>query len=148
MTRGFLLGATAGRTTLQGEGLQHDDGHILDQGRQDDGLAALQPPLLGISVDPAYEADLLIAQCAAFGRAACRRDGADAGRSRVGTDVVAPPSYSGATWVGQRTDQKTFARPYATRRTEPARQDTESSRAAAAPRTAAARRRASRGRQR
>jgi pyruvate dehydrogenase E1 component len=27
MARGFLLGATAGRTTLQGEGLQHDDGH-------------------------------------------------------------------------------------------------------------------------
>jgi pyruvate dehydrogenase E1 component len=25
--RGFLVGATAGRTTLQGEGLQHDDGH-------------------------------------------------------------------------------------------------------------------------
>ena len=25
--RGFLLGATAGRTTLHGEGLQHDDGH-------------------------------------------------------------------------------------------------------------------------
>lgn len=25
--RGFLLGATAGRTTLQGEGLQHNDGH-------------------------------------------------------------------------------------------------------------------------
>ena len=25
--RGFLLGATAGRTTLNGEGLQHDDGH-------------------------------------------------------------------------------------------------------------------------
>ena len=27
--RGFLLGATAGRTTLLGEGLQHDDGHSL-----------------------------------------------------------------------------------------------------------------------
>jgi pyruvate dehydrogenase E1 component len=27
MAKGFLLGATAGRTTLQGEGLQHDDGH-------------------------------------------------------------------------------------------------------------------------
>src|SRR5262249_36093190 len=27
MTRGFLLGATAGRTTLTGEGLQHADGH-------------------------------------------------------------------------------------------------------------------------
>jgi pyruvate dehydrogenase E1 component len=25
--RGFMLGATAGRTTLTGEGLQHDDGH-------------------------------------------------------------------------------------------------------------------------
>src|SRR5688500_19418602 len=25
-TRGFLLGATAGRTTLSGEGLQHQDG--------------------------------------------------------------------------------------------------------------------------
>ncbi len=27
--RGFLLGATAGRTTLSGEGLQHQDGHSL-----------------------------------------------------------------------------------------------------------------------
>ena len=27
--RGFLIGATAGRTTLEGEGLQHDDGHNL-----------------------------------------------------------------------------------------------------------------------
>lgn len=28
-SRGFLLGATAGRTTLMGEGLQHQDGHSL-----------------------------------------------------------------------------------------------------------------------
>ena len=28
-TRGFLMGATAGRTTLNGEGLQHQDGHSL-----------------------------------------------------------------------------------------------------------------------
>ncbi|MDH3517764.1 MAG: pyruvate dehydrogenase (acetyl-transferring), homodimeric type, partial [Acidimicrobiia bacterium] len=28
-SRGFLIGATAGRTTLQGEGLQHQDGHSL-----------------------------------------------------------------------------------------------------------------------
>ncbi|OWP48363.1 pyruvate dehydrogenase (acetyl-transferring), homodimeric type [Pseudomonas nitroreducens] len=27
LTRGFLLGGTAGRTTLNGEGLQHEDGH-------------------------------------------------------------------------------------------------------------------------
>ena len=26
-TRGFMLGGTAGRTTLNGEGLQHEDGH-------------------------------------------------------------------------------------------------------------------------
>jgi pyruvate dehydrogenase E1 component len=25
--RGFLIGATSGRTTLNGEGLQHEDGH-------------------------------------------------------------------------------------------------------------------------
>jgi pyruvate dehydrogenase E1 component len=29
MMRGFVLGATAGRTTLNGEGLQHEDGHSL-----------------------------------------------------------------------------------------------------------------------
>jgi pyruvate dehydrogenase E1 component len=29
MGRGFLLGATAGRTTLTGEGLQHNDGHSM-----------------------------------------------------------------------------------------------------------------------
>ncbi|MFB7724598.1 pyruvate dehydrogenase (acetyl-transferring), homodimeric type [Nocardia sp. NPDC056100] len=29
MARGFVLGATAGRTTLTGEGLQHNDGHSL-----------------------------------------------------------------------------------------------------------------------
>jgi pyruvate dehydrogenase E1 component len=29
LARGFLLGATAGRTTLTGEGLQHNDGHSL-----------------------------------------------------------------------------------------------------------------------
>src|ERR1700753_321120 len=27
LARGFMLGATAGRTTLTGEGLQHNDGH-------------------------------------------------------------------------------------------------------------------------
>ena len=30
--RGFLVGATAGRTTLNGEGLQHQDGHSHVQG--------------------------------------------------------------------------------------------------------------------
>ena len=43
--RGFLLGATAGRTTLNGEGLQHQDGHSL--------LIASSNPAC-VSYDPAY----------------------------------------------------------------------------------------------
>ncbi|MGH8868970.1 MAG: pyruvate dehydrogenase (acetyl-transferring), homodimeric type [Actinomycetes bacterium] len=45
MTRGFLLGATAGRTTLTGEGLQHNDGHSPL-------LASTNPAC--ISYDPAW----------------------------------------------------------------------------------------------
>ena len=43
--RGFLLGATAGRTTLNGEGLQHEDGHSLL-------LSSTNPACL--SYDPAF----------------------------------------------------------------------------------------------
>ncbi|HYI45189.1 MAG TPA: pyruvate dehydrogenase (acetyl-transferring), homodimeric type, partial [Actinomycetota bacterium] len=43
--RGFLLGATAGRTTLNGEGLQHEDGHSQL-------LAATNPAC--IAYDPAF----------------------------------------------------------------------------------------------
>ncbi|WP_461021929.1 pyruvate dehydrogenase (acetyl-transferring), homodimeric type [Thalassiella azotivora] len=49
MTRGFLLGATAGRTTLTGEGLQHADGHSLL-------LASTNPAV--VSYDPAYAYEL------------------------------------------------------------------------------------------
>ncbi|MBB5869554.1 pyruvate dehydrogenase E1 component [Allocatelliglobosispora scoriae] len=45
MTRGFLLGATAGRTTLNGEGLQHEDGHSLL-------IAATNPAV--VTYDPAF----------------------------------------------------------------------------------------------
>jgi pyruvate dehydrogenase E1 component len=45
MTRGFLIGATAGRTTLTGEGLQHADGHSLV-------LASTNPAV--VSYDPAF----------------------------------------------------------------------------------------------
>jgi pyruvate dehydrogenase E1 component len=45
LTRGFLLGATAGRTTLNGEGLQHEDGHSHL-------LAATNPAC--VSYDPAF----------------------------------------------------------------------------------------------
>jgi pyruvate dehydrogenase E1 component len=49
--RGFLLGGTAGRTTLNGEGLQHEDGHSHLQ-------AALIPNC--IAYDPAYAYELAV----------------------------------------------------------------------------------------
>ncbi len=53
MCKGFLLGATAGRTTLNGEGLQHEDGHSQ--------LLALTNPGV-MSWDPAfaYEAAVIV----------------------------------------------------------------------------------------
>ena len=43
MTRGFVLGATAGRTTLNGEGLQHEDGHSLLLALDQPGRGRLRP---------------------------------------------------------------------------------------------------------
>ncbi|EGY53172.1 pyruvate dehydrogenase (acetyl-transferring), homodimeric type [Neisseria shayeganii] len=50
-TRGFLLGGTAGRTTLNGEGLQHEDGH-----------SQLQADLIPncISYDPTFQYELAV----------------------------------------------------------------------------------------
>jgi len=45
MARGFIIGATAGRTTLTGEGLQHGDGHSHM-------ISATNPAV--VSYDPAY----------------------------------------------------------------------------------------------
>ncbi|CAN5594179.1 pyruvate dehydrogenase (acetyl-transferring), homodimeric type [soil metagenome] len=47
--RGFLLGATAGRTTLNGEGLQHEDGHSVL-------LASTNPAC--VAYDPAWAFEL------------------------------------------------------------------------------------------
>jgi pyruvate dehydrogenase E1 component len=49
--KGFLLGATAGRTTLNGEGLQHQDGHSL--------LHASTVPTL-LAYDPAFAYELAV----------------------------------------------------------------------------------------
>ena len=49
--KGFLLGATAGRTTLNGEGLQHEDGHSLV-------LASTIPTLL--TYDPAFAYEIAV----------------------------------------------------------------------------------------
>ena len=43
MARGFLLGATAGRTTLTGEGLQHADGHSLLLAATNPAVVVLRP---------------------------------------------------------------------------------------------------------
>ena len=43
MARGFVLGATAGRTTLTGEGLQHDDGHSLLLAAHEPGRGRVRP---------------------------------------------------------------------------------------------------------
>ncbi len=54
-TRGFLLGGTSGRTTLNGEGLQHEDGHSHI-------LAGVVPNC--ISYDPTFSYELaVILQC-------------------------------------------------------------------------------------
>jgi pyruvate dehydrogenase E1 component len=50
-SRGFLLGGTAGRTTLNGEGLQHEDGHSHV-------LAATIPNC--IAYDPTYSYELAV----------------------------------------------------------------------------------------
>ena len=49
LCNGFVLGATAGRTTLNGEGLQHQDGHSLL-------LASTNPAV--VAYDPAYAYEL------------------------------------------------------------------------------------------
>ena len=51
--RGFLLGATAGRTTLLGEGLQHQDGHSLV-------LASTVPPVQAYDPAFAYEVAAIV----------------------------------------------------------------------------------------
>jgi pyruvate dehydrogenase E1 component len=50
-TRGFLLGATSGRTTLNGEGLQHEDGHSHV-------LASTIPNL--VTYDPAFAFEIAV----------------------------------------------------------------------------------------
>jgi pyruvate dehydrogenase E1 component len=51
--RGFLLGATAGRTTLTGEGLQHNDGHS-------ELLASVSPACVAYDAAWAYELSYIV----------------------------------------------------------------------------------------
>ncbi len=67
--RGFLLGATAGRTTLNGEGLQHEDGHSI--------LYAATNPAV-VTYDPSF----------AFEIAVIVEDGIDRMLGERGEDVL------------------------------------------------------------
>jgi pyruvate dehydrogenase E1 component len=53
MGRGFLLGATAGRSTLTGEGLQHNDGHSVL-------LASVNPACVAYDASWAYELSYIV----------------------------------------------------------------------------------------
>jgi pyruvate dehydrogenase E1 component len=72
--RGFVMGATAGRTTLMGEGLQHDDGHSHV-------LASVVPNIR--AYDPAYAYEL----------AAIVREGIDRMFVRGASDGASPDVY-------------------------------------------------------
>ncbi|MDP9407485.1 MAG: pyruvate dehydrogenase (acetyl-transferring), homodimeric type [Actinomycetota bacterium] len=73
LSKGFLLGATAGRTTLNGEGLQHEDGHSLL-------LASTNPAC--VSYDPAWAYEI-----ATITKDGLRRMYGEGGPDGVGEDV-------------------------------------------------------------
>jgi pyruvate dehydrogenase E1 component len=68
-SKGFLIGATAGRTTLNGEGLQHEDGHSIL-------LAASNPGV--VTYDPSF----------AFEIACVVEDGVNRMLGEAGEDVL------------------------------------------------------------
>ncbi|WP_017935036.1 pyruvate dehydrogenase (acetyl-transferring), homodimeric type [Nocardioides sp. Iso805N] len=74
MARGFLVGATAGRTTLTGEGLQHADGHSPL-------LAATNPAV--VHYDPAFAYEV-----AHIMRSGLERMYGTGGRDGKGEDVI------------------------------------------------------------
>jgi pyruvate dehydrogenase E1 component len=74
LSRGFLIGATAGRTTLTGEGLQHADGHSPL-------LAASNPAI--VHYDPAFSYEI-----AHILRSGLHRMYGDGGKDGNGEDVI------------------------------------------------------------
>ena len=74
LARGFLIGATAGRTTLTGEGLQHADGHSP--------LLAVTNPAV-VHYDPAYAYEV-----AHIMQDGLRRMYGDGGPDGAGEDVI------------------------------------------------------------
>ncbi len=78
--RGFMMGATAGRTTLTGEGLQHDDGHSHV-------LASTIPNILAYDPGFAYELAVIV------------REGMDRMYGERGEDVFYYITLYNENWV-------------------------------------------------
>ena len=87
--RGFLMGATAGRTTLNGEGLQHEDGHSIL-------LAASNPAVETYDPSFAYELAVIVEDAinrmyggaSGEGNADKEGDGENRGDRTAGEDVI------------------------------------------------------------
>src|SRR3569833_2661774 len=94
--KGFLLGATAARTTLNGEGLQHEDGHSLL-------LAATTPAV--VTYDPAFSFEVghitRNASCGCTGTPRARR--ARTARRRSSS----PPAWPSRGRCGRRSSWPT-----------------------------------------
>ena len=80
--RGFLIGGTAGRTTLAGEGLQHQDGHSLL-------LAATIPNC--VAYDPAYAYELAVIMHAGLKRMYTDQDSVFYYLTCMNENYVQPP---------------------------------------------------------
>ena len=85
LARGFLIGATAGRTTLTGEGLQHADGHSP--------LIALTNPAV-VHYDPAFSYEI-----------------APHRRTTASTGCTAPPTSTPTARTSSTTSPSTTSRP-------------------------------------
>jgi pyruvate dehydrogenase E1 component len=77
-SRGFLIGATAGGTTLNGEGLQHQDRHSLLMAQSNPGVEAYDPSF-------AYEIAVLVEHGLdrMYPREAAGQEGSDAGEDVI-----------------------------------------------------------------
>ena len=92
MARGFVLGATAGRTTLTGEGLQHADGHSLL-------LAATNPAVVAYDPAFAYEIAYIVESGLPGCTARTRRTSTSTSRSTT-SRTCSPPNRRASTSRG------------------------------------------------
>ena len=96
MARGFIIGATAGRTTLTGEGLQHADGHSH--------LIASTNPAV-VAYDPAYGYEI------GSHRAPPASSGCTAATHRTRTSCTTSPSTTSRSPAGRAREPRRRRRP-------------------------------------